>query len=158
MSRCSVSHRRTILGCHAPDSDSNKIIGLDRKQGRTGPGQAKRVLRKRKRGIGGRKERKREEELLTTFSAVLLGLLICVPIFVLDLSQCLAYTLPQSHPRIRRKCPALVFLRLRFLFFLSRLMSRPSGSVDAVWGGVVRCGVVCSGLVVYIVTYLNLIY
>ena len=41
MSRCSVSHRRTILGCHAPDPDSNKIIGR-RKTGpdRARPGQA----------------------------------------------------------------------------------------------------------------------
>ena len=37
---------------------------------------------------------KREEELLTTFSAVLLGLLIFVLIFVPDLSQRQAYTLP----------------------------------------------------------------
>lgn len=69
-------HRKTILGCHAPDSDSHKIIGLDGKQGRTGPGYAKRVLRKRKKGIGGREGGKWVEELLTTVSAVLLGLLI----------------------------------------------------------------------------------
>jgi hypothetical protein len=42
-------HRKTILGCHAPDPDSNKIIGLDGKQGRTRPGQTKQVYGNGKR-------------------------------------------------------------------------------------------------------------
>jgi hypothetical protein len=88
-------HSKTILGCYAPDPDSNKIIGLDEKQGRTGPGQTKEVYGNGKRELeGGRKGGKWEEELLTTLSAILLGLFIFVLIFVLELSQRLAYTLP----------------------------------------------------------------
>ena len=44
-------HRKTILGCHAPDPDSHKIIGLDGKQGRTGPGQTKQVYGNGKREL-----------------------------------------------------------------------------------------------------------
>jgi len=47
---CFSQKDHSRLSC--PDSDSNKLIGLDGKQGRTGPGQAKRVLRKRKREVG----------------------------------------------------------------------------------------------------------
>ena len=46
-------HRKTILGCHAPDPDSHKIIGQDGKQDRTGPDQAK---RNGKRELQGRRE------------------------------------------------------------------------------------------------------
>lgn len=49
-------HRKTILGCHAPDSDSHKIIGLDGKQGRTDGfyGNGKRELEGRREGGGKR--------------------------------------------------------------------------------------------------------
>ena len=87
-------HRKTILGCHAPDPNSKKIIGLDGKQGRTGPGETKQVYGNGKRELEGGEEGKWEEELLTTLSAILLGLFIFVLIFVLELSQRLAYTLP----------------------------------------------------------------
>ena len=46
-------HRKTILGCHAPDPDLNKIIGLDGKQGQTGPGQTKQVYGNGKRELEG---------------------------------------------------------------------------------------------------------
>ena len=83
------------------------------------------------------------KELLTTFSAVLLGLLIFVPIFVLDLSQRLAYTLPQSRPRIRRKCLALVFLAftLPVLPFQIDVTAVGVGRCSVGRCGAVRCGV-----------------
>lgn len=137
-------HRKTILGCHAPDPDSNKIIGLDGKQDRTGPGHAKQVLQKRKKGIGGREGGEWEEELLTTLSVVLLGLLISFLYLFSVFHSVRLIPFRRVAPVFGGNAWRLFFLRLRFLFFLSRLMSRPSGSGSmqrgAVWYGVVQCG------------------
>ena len=85
-------HRKTILGCHALDPDSNKIIGLDEKQGQARPnvyGNGKRELE------GGREGGREVGRGASDYS------FSCSPWFVhlcsyivLELSQRLAYTLP----------------------------------------------------------------